>query len=352
MGLLDGIIGSTINAIGNLVNNRTQIAEAQKNRDWQTEMLQKQMDYQTEMVNLQNDYNSPSAQAQRLKDAGISSAMLGDNSLISSASPQSVGSGVSPVQPHTNNPLQVDPLTFAQVKNIDADTNKKNAEVSYTKSLTDRTNKLLAGELEIQGINLSNLIKTGHLTEEQAKLASANILKTESEISKNIAEASAKFRSIDQKDKELQLEFSRLSFQKWLAEQNLNNESKRIAIEQYNADIRMFLAESEVNLNSQKQLESASHAYELDSNALLNQSKQESEKAETEYVKVKTDIEKRFGAKYVKSQITRNRVTNITQSVGAACILARTVSSFIPQTAALQATSNGMSPEAYMTTFL
>lgn len=70
--------------------NRLTKEENEKNRSWQSEENQKARDYNTEMWNLQNAYNTPSAQRERLKEAGYNPWMSG------SGSPQSVAGAVAP----------------------------------------------------------------------------------------------------------------------------------------------------------------------------------------------------------------------------------------------------------------
>lgn len=63
-GSAGGIIGSAITSIANGISARAQ-------RNWSSDEAEKNRDYQTEMWNKTNDYNTPAAQLQRMRDAGL-----------------------------------------------------------------------------------------------------------------------------------------------------------------------------------------------------------------------------------------------------------------------------------------
>lgn len=64
------------NAIGSLINGRIQRKMMREQNAFNAEEAQKNRDYQTEMWNLQNKYNTPLAQRQRLKEAGLNPYMM------------------------------------------------------------------------------------------------------------------------------------------------------------------------------------------------------------------------------------------------------------------------------------
>lgn len=64
------------NAIGSLINGRIQRRTMREQNAFNAQEAQKNRDYQTEMWNKQNEYNTPLAQRQRLKEAGLNPYMM------------------------------------------------------------------------------------------------------------------------------------------------------------------------------------------------------------------------------------------------------------------------------------
>lgn len=92
-----GLLGNLFGSKSNSNTNKTNLKIAQMNNEFNERMMQKQMDYNTEMWNKQNQYNSPSAQAQRLRDAGLNPALMmgqGQTGIAQSAN------SVSPASAH------------------------------------------------------------------------------------------------------------------------------------------------------------------------------------------------------------------------------------------------------------
>lgn len=94
------LVGAGASLVGNLLGsssqssaNKTNMKIAQMNNEFNERMMQKQMDYNTEMWNRQNAYNTPSAQVQRLRNAGLNpSLMMGQGQTGTAA----FAGGVSP----------------------------------------------------------------------------------------------------------------------------------------------------------------------------------------------------------------------------------------------------------------
>lgn len=96
------LIGAGASLLGNLFGsksqsdaNKTNLKIAQMNNEFNERMMQKQMDYNTDMWNRQNAYNTPSAQVQRLRNAGLNPSLMMGQAQTGTAA--SVG-GVSPAQ--------------------------------------------------------------------------------------------------------------------------------------------------------------------------------------------------------------------------------------------------------------
>lgn len=97
-------------------------------------------DYSKRMFDYQNAYNTPSKQMQRLRKAGLNPALMYGQGTTGNAQ------GYPQMQPQQmQNPLQLEALrSIAEIKNIEAQTNKTNAEVTLTdrKAATELSNKL------------------------------------------------------------------------------------------------------------------------------------------------------------------------------------------------------------------
>lgn len=70
------VMGMASNAIGGLINGRIQRKTMREQNAFNAQEAQKNRDYQTEMWNKQNAYNTPLAQLQRLKEAGLNPYMM------------------------------------------------------------------------------------------------------------------------------------------------------------------------------------------------------------------------------------------------------------------------------------
>lgn len=93
--VLGGVAGAGLSAVGQNWQNNVAGQEAAKDRAFQSEEAQKARDYNTQMWNMQNEYNDPSKQFERLKALGVNDAtaismMSGNGAAAGNAS--SVGS--------------------------------------------------------------------------------------------------------------------------------------------------------------------------------------------------------------------------------------------------------------------
>ena len=75
-GLGGGLISGGLGAIGSIFSNNAQKKENQRNRDFTEYMYDKQYDNNIKLWNLQNKYDLPSAQKQRLIDAGLNPDLM------------------------------------------------------------------------------------------------------------------------------------------------------------------------------------------------------------------------------------------------------------------------------------
>lgn len=133
-GLGSGIISGGLGAIGSIFSNNSQKKENQRNREFTEYMYDRQYDNNIKLWNMQNKYDLPSAQKQRLLDAGLNADLMYSGKGVS-ASPNlqaavagSPSSGSLPGYGGIAEALDQGRLVDAQIRNIDADTQKKKSE--------------------------------------------------------------------------------------------------------------------------------------------------------------------------------------------------------------------------------
>ncbi len=105
-GLGSSLVGGILGSSSQNSANSTNIKLNQMNNDFQMAMMQKQMDYNTDMWRKQNAYNSPSAQVQRLKDAGLNPYMF-----MSGGNNTGVAQSANGVSLPSSSPAHVQPNT-------------------------------------------------------------------------------------------------------------------------------------------------------------------------------------------------------------------------------------------------
>lgn len=172
---LAGIIISAA-AAGNQVQNnnrnvdktlKAQSDENQKTREYNLQLAEKQNQWNREQWNLENAYNSPTAQLQRLKEAGLNPDLVygGGISNTSTSSPQmtsgapatpmdwSALAGKKSIGDSVQQSLQ-NQLTKAQIDNINADTEKKGGETSLLADEKQFRAAILQGEIEERNIRI------------------------------------------------------------------------------------------------------------------------------------------------------------------------------------------------------
>lgn len=169
------LIGSAINTIGSLLNRGAERREAQKQRDWNEQMMDKQNDFSLEMWNKTNEYNTPEAQRQRLLDAGLNPIYYGldgngNAGAFESAQPlgydranlgnmqNPLAAGVQGYQ--TTKQLE---LMEAEIANTNANTAKQTEE---TATEVQRRNKIVA-EIEQTEASIKQIMSSANLNDKQ-----------------------------------------------------------------------------------------------------------------------------------------------------------------------------------------
>lgn len=196
-----GTIGAGVATVGNIIStymsNKANAEEAEKDRKFQELMAQRANDWSIQQWNRENAYNDPTAQMERLKRAGLNPNLVFSNgSLNNSAAPSpsvQMASGSSAAG--SQRPYILDPLTAAQVANINADTRQKekslevsdaqinqlNATASNLKKQTD----VLQKELDLKNID--------YLVRSQTYLQEISAKNAQYDLSANEAKAKAKY---------------------------------------------------------------------------------------------------------------------------------------------------------------
>lgn len=165
------IIGTGTSAVAqSSLNKKTREfnrEEAEKQRLWSEKMYNDQNAWNYEMWLKQNEYNSPTAQVNRLRDAGLNPLYYGlDGSSAGDLSAaQPLGYERASVQNQVNPFASLEDVAtrIAQISNIQADTAKKGEE---TLSEVKKREKLEADIAETKQ-NIQNLIASEKLTDKE-----------------------------------------------------------------------------------------------------------------------------------------------------------------------------------------
>ena len=167
-GMLGGLVSGGLGAIGSIFSNISQKKENQRNREFTEYMYDRQYDNNIKLWNMQNKYDLPSAQKQRLLDAGLNADLMYSGKGVSpspnlqAAVAGSPSSGSLPGYGGLSEAFNQGRLLDAQIRNIDADTQKKKSEtvgqgftnimLSSDASIRDQLN---SGILSAQGLELT-----------------------------------------------------------------------------------------------------------------------------------------------------------------------------------------------------
>lgn len=133
-GLGGGLISGSLGAISSIFSNNAQKKENERNREFAEYMYDRQYDNSIKVWNMQNKYDLPSAQKQRLIDAGLNPDLMYSGKGVSpspnlqAAVAGSPSTGSLPGYGGVAEAFNQGRLLDAQIRNIDADTEKKKSE--------------------------------------------------------------------------------------------------------------------------------------------------------------------------------------------------------------------------------
>lgn len=141
-GLISGAASLIGNTVGTMSSNSKNMKINKMNNDFNAREAEKARQYQTEMWNKTNEWNSPKNIRKRLQEAGYNPYLGMDSSNVGTAVNVGSSSPASAASPIQNNPLQFDGIQNALSTAIQMDnaTKVSNAEVSNLqgqKSLSD-----------------------------------------------------------------------------------------------------------------------------------------------------------------------------------------------------------------------
>lgn len=213
-GLGSGIISGGLGAIGSIFSNNLQKKENQRNREFTEYMYDRQYDNNIKLWNMQNKYDLPSAQKQRLLDAGLNADLMYSGKGVSpspnlqAAVAGSPSSGSLPGYGGVAEAFNQGRLLDAQIRNIDADTKKKESETvgqGYQNEIlkTDASFEaaIKSGQVNVLGVQVdfgNSQIEVNKATVPKLRQEVINLQKSVEVMNSNIEEASERIANLSQ----------------------------------------------------------------------------------------------------------------------------------------------------------
>lgn len=217
-GVLTSIIGAISARKQMKASIRAQQDENQKTRQYNLMLAQLQNQWNQQQWERENAYNSPIAQMQRYKDAGLNPNLIYGQENLSAASPE-MTSGSPGYSADTSAIAQMPTigdaalrgldtaLKAAQIKNIEADTDKKNAETEgqkyqnvIYKADADVADQMAKGKLKLLNTTIECEYEGTQLTKEKKIFVQKTCQKIDKELpilEKNLDLLSKQIESID-----------------------------------------------------------------------------------------------------------------------------------------------------------
>lgn len=280
-GLGGGLISGGLGAISSIFSNNAQKKENARNREFSEYMYDRQYDNNIKLWNMQNKYDLPSAQKQRLLDAGLNADLMYSGKGISptpnlqAAVSGSPSTGSLPGYGGVAEAFNQGRLLDAQIRNIDADTEKKKSET------------------EGQGYQ-NNILKTDSAFREDYMFEMVDKLRADNKLTTN------------------QAEVCKAEYQKFMDEINNLRETRDILISEkqikkFDLEVYRELKQLEVSI---KHNEEAISTFEADHWFEKFEASIENLKASTESIKSSTLIDT-FASDIMKplAEFTKNNPT-------------------------------------------
>lgn len=239
------LFGGFLGKKSNSDTNRANLKIAQMNNEFNERMMQKQMDYNTDMWTKQNAYNAPSAQVQRLRDAGLNPSLMMGQGQTGTAS---AAGGVTPptAQGVTMQPYQPDFSGVGQAAQTYVAMQLEKSKVQSQNALTDAQTQQMYIENQFRAQKLLSEIaqKSANTRNVQAKTAYQTIENSmrKQMLGAEYALTQKQIQSVEQQTK-MQM-VNTLLMSKELA---TYDERTRIAIANQSADTLVKLAQKQLN---------------------------------------------------------------------------------------------------------
>ena len=213
-GLGGGLISGGLGAISSIFSNKAQSKENDRMRDWNEYMYDKQYENNIKLWKMQNKYDLPSAQKQRLIDAGLNPDLMYSGSGISpspnlhAAVSGSPSAGSLPGYGGVADAFNQGRLIDAQIRNIDANTEKTKSETEgqgYQNEIlkTDASFEaaLKSGQINVLGVQVDfgkSQIEVNNETIPKLRQEVINLQKSVEVMNSNIDEASERIANLSQ----------------------------------------------------------------------------------------------------------------------------------------------------------
>uniref|UniRef100_A0AAU8BA33 DNA pilot protein n=1 Tax=Dulem virus 208 TaxID=3145685 RepID=A0AAU8BA33_9VIRU len=227
-----GIIAAGVTGIGNVINSLFQGGQNRKNREFQREENEKSRQFSLDMWNRQNEYNLPTNQMSRLRDAGINPHLAYSNGApMNTSNAPASPTGIGSLPPGEASKLNLGEifnaiLVKSQVKNIDADTAKKQAEKEQV-------------EAQTTGIGKDNQLKDIDLTYKEKQIVS-QLGMTEQQVK----ESQSRIETAMTQNEKVKQEIDNLKSSKKLTEQQTQNLVKTLSL--ISAQTQQILADADL----------------------------------------------------------------------------------------------------------
>ena len=169
------LFGGLLSSIGAHETNKTNLKIARETNQANRANQEYQNAWNLNMWNMQNEYNSPLAKRQRLEAAGLNPIFYGLDGAGNAGSLQSAPFTAVNGAPMLNEGAPMGESlanlgkTLAEIELMRSQAKKNDSERALTDVETETKKLLQKGEIEIQGVTISNLRKVGEISDETIK---------------------------------------------------------------------------------------------------------------------------------------------------------------------------------------
>ena len=189
------LINGGSSLLGTWAQYKANKALAKEQREWNEQMMDKQNEWSLNMWNKTNEYNSPSAQVQRLRDAGLNPLYYGLDGSSANGLESAQALGYQRAEsPNYGNAVQTGLNTYAQMKSLDKEIELKDAQIDEIKNRASgigidnhwKTLTMDASAATVAAIQKYNEMSAEE-KEQFVKIAEENVKKAREEVRKAIA---------------------------------------------------------------------------------------------------------------------------------------------------------------------